>query len=265
MLVETVYSWPGLGVYAIDSIASLDYTATMAVALVLSIVFVMVNLFVDILYGLIDPRDPGNRHRDTDREVRPPEALRNTGRVFHSIWRKPEGKVSLVLLALLVFLCIFGDALAPYPPLKLDLRSRFQPPSREHWFATDEVGRDVLEPCHVGSEGVPGRGRGGYRTRRDRHSPRPDQHLREKQTRLSCAVTDIFLGFPAMLLALAVAAALGPGLLKAMVASSLVWWPGYARLARGQVLALNALPLVESVGRWECRIIRSFSAISSVT
>ena len=59
-------------------------------------------------------------------------------------------------------------------------------------------------------------------------------------------VTDIFLGFPAMLLALAVAAALGSGLFKAMVASSLVWWPGYARLARGQVLALKALPLVES-------------------
>jgi peptide/nickel transport system permease protein len=56
VLVETVYSWPGLGVYAVDSIGSLDFTATMAVALVLSVVFVFVNLVVDILYGLIDPR-----------------------------------------------------------------------------------------------------------------------------------------------------------------------------------------------------------------
>lgn len=56
VLVETVYSWPGLGVYAVDSIGSLDFTATMAVALVLSAVFVLVNLLVDILYGVIDPR-----------------------------------------------------------------------------------------------------------------------------------------------------------------------------------------------------------------
>jgi peptide/nickel transport system permease protein len=56
VLVETVFSWPGLGVYAIESIGSLDFTATMAVTLLLAVVFVLVNLLVDFLYGVVDPR-----------------------------------------------------------------------------------------------------------------------------------------------------------------------------------------------------------------
>ena len=56
VLVETVFSWPGLGVYAIESIGSLDFTATMAVTLILAVVFVLVNAFVDVLYGILDPR-----------------------------------------------------------------------------------------------------------------------------------------------------------------------------------------------------------------
>jgi peptide/nickel transport system permease protein len=56
VLVETVFSWPGLGVYAIESIGSLDFTATMAVTLILAIVFVLVNTIVDMLYGVLDPR-----------------------------------------------------------------------------------------------------------------------------------------------------------------------------------------------------------------
>jgi peptide/nickel transport system permease protein len=56
VLVETVFSWPGLGVYVIESIGSLDFTATMAVTLILSIVFVLVNTIIDALYGVLDPR-----------------------------------------------------------------------------------------------------------------------------------------------------------------------------------------------------------------
>jgi len=56
VLVETVFSWPGLGVYAIESIGSLDFTATMAVTLILAVVFVLVNTVIDALYGVLDPR-----------------------------------------------------------------------------------------------------------------------------------------------------------------------------------------------------------------
>lgn len=60
VLVETVFSWPGLGVYVIESIGSLDFTATMAVTLILSVVFVLVNTIIDGLYGVLDPRISAN-------------------------------------------------------------------------------------------------------------------------------------------------------------------------------------------------------------
>ena len=55
-LVESVFNWPGIGLYAVDAISNLDYAAIMGVTLVVSIVYVVVNLVVDILYVLLDPR-----------------------------------------------------------------------------------------------------------------------------------------------------------------------------------------------------------------
>ena len=55
-LVESVFNWPGIGLYAIDAISNLDYAAIMGVTLVVSVVYVAVNLVVDILYVLLDPR-----------------------------------------------------------------------------------------------------------------------------------------------------------------------------------------------------------------
>jgi peptide/nickel transport system permease protein len=59
-------------------------------------------------------------------------------------------------------------------------------------------------------------------------------------------LTDVFLAFPALILAMAVVAALGPGLINAALAIGLVWWPSYARLVRGQVVAARSLPYVEA-------------------
>jgi peptide/nickel transport system permease protein len=55
-LVESVFNWPGIGLYAIDAISNLDYAAIMGVTLVVSVVYVAVNLIVDILYVVLDPR-----------------------------------------------------------------------------------------------------------------------------------------------------------------------------------------------------------------
>ena len=55
-LVESVFNWPGIGLYAIDAISNLDYAAIMGVTLVVSVVYIVVNLIVDILYVLLDPR-----------------------------------------------------------------------------------------------------------------------------------------------------------------------------------------------------------------
>jgi peptide/nickel transport system permease protein len=55
-LVEIVFSWPGIGRYAVEAIQRLDYNATMATTLVIALIFVMMNLLVDILYLFLDPR-----------------------------------------------------------------------------------------------------------------------------------------------------------------------------------------------------------------
>jgi peptide/nickel transport system permease protein len=65
-------------------------------------------------------------------------------------------------------------------------------------------------------------------------------------------VTDVFLAFPALVLALAITGALGPDLTTAMLAVSVVWWPWYARLIRGQVLSLKHEPYVEAARSLGC-------------
>jgi ABC-type dipeptide/oligopeptide/nickel transport system permease component len=55
-LVESVFNWPGIGLYAVDAISNLDYAAIMGVTLVISVIFVVVNLVVDLLYMVLDPR-----------------------------------------------------------------------------------------------------------------------------------------------------------------------------------------------------------------
>jgi peptide/nickel transport system permease protein len=168
--------------------------------------------------------------------------------ILKRVWRTPEGKIGVVLFIILLFLAIAGPWITPYDPVKVVMKERFQAPNSAHWFGTDEVGRDVLSRVIDGTRitllaaltvialaaavGIPlGMLAGFYGRWADTVIMR---------------ITDMFLGFPAMLLAIAVAGALGPGLTKGMIASALVWWPGYARLARGQVLSIKEFPFVEA-------------------
>lgn len=140
------------------------------------------------------------------------------------------------------------------------MKERLDPPTKEHWFGTDEVGRDILSRVIVGTRisltssaiviglaaliGIPLGLVAGY--------------VGGTTDNIAMRLTDMFLGFPALLLAIAVAAALGPGLYKGMAASALVWWPGYARLARGQALVVKEQEFVEaarSIGASSTRIL----------
>jgi len=55
-LVEVIFAWPGLGLYSVEGILALDYSAIMGTALLLTLVFVLVNLAVDLSYAVLDPR-----------------------------------------------------------------------------------------------------------------------------------------------------------------------------------------------------------------
>ncbi len=155
-------------------------------------------------------------------------------RTLWSYARSNVERTALVVAALVILMAIFGGLLAPFDPLKIDFRSKLQPPSAEHWLGTDGSGRDVLSRLLVGAQ----------------------MTLSSTATVLVVVVTfgvavgmfsafiggavdnllmrlaDVWLGFPPLILALGFAAALGAGLEAAIWALIFSWWPNYARLTR---------------------------------
>lgn len=170
------------------------------------------------------------------------------GRARRMAARDPLGMSGgLVLLALFV-LAVAYPLLVPYDPIATNQGATLLPPSASHWFGTDDAGRDVLSRVLAGSRvalesagvvltiaiavgGLVGATAG---------------YVGGWVDELLMRVTDIFLSFPPLLLAMAVNAGLGAGLLSTMAAVALTWWPSYARMVRGQVLTLKERTFVEA-------------------
>ena len=176
------------------------------------------------------------------------------------ILANPLNVVSFALIALFAACAILAPLLAPYDPLLQDLGSRLRPPSLEHWLGTDSLGRDIASRILYGarisliigvvvvaSAGVVGTIIGliaGY----------AGGLVDEALMRL----TEVFLAFPALILAMAIAGALGPSLTNAIIAIAAVSWAVYARLTRGQILSLRQREFVEAaraIGASRVRIV----------
>lgn len=160
----------------------------------------------------------------------------------------PLNAFALVLLLLLLAVALFGGALAPYNPILPSYDYLLTAPSGAHPFGTDEIGRDVLSRVLAGagvslsvaavvliSGVVVGTILGALA---GLFGGVIDEVIMR--------VTDVFLAFPSFILAAAVSASIGPGLTTLMISLSIVWWPWYARLARGQVLQIRSLDFVEA-------------------
>jgi peptide/nickel transport system permease protein len=161
---------------------------------------------------------------------------------------------TILPLALLLVMTLFGSRIGPFDPDEVQVGQRLQPPSREHLMGTDPLGRDVASRVLAGAQvsipsvllivvsalivGVTLGAIAGY--------------LGGPVDNVLMRVTDVFLAFPALVLALAITGALGPDLTTAMLAVSVVWWPWYARLIRGQVLSLKHEPYVEAARSLGC-------------
>jgi peptide/nickel transport system permease protein len=153
-----------------------------------------------------------------------------------------------MLVVLLLAVAVLAPLIAPYDPEKLSLAQRLRPPSADHLFGTDEYGRDLFSRVVFGARvslqvaaivivvasvlGVSLGAIGAYR------GGRWDEGVMR--------VADIFMAFPDLVLAMALSAALGASLTSAIIAVSIVWWPTYARLIRGQVLSLKQQAFVEA-------------------
>ncbi len=162
--------------------------------------------------------------------------------------KSPLTVLGLALTIFLVLVAIFAPFIAPYDPIKQDLKNRLQPPSWEHPFGTDQLGRDIFSRVVWGSRislfialivvaisftvgttiGIISGYFGG------------------KVDEVLMRITDMFMAFPRLVLALAVAAALGPGLFNTMLAIAFVSWVYYARLARASTLQIREEVYIEA-------------------
>ncbi|HEV2182331.1 MAG TPA: ABC transporter permease [Candidatus Acidoferrales bacterium] len=171
------------------------------------------------------------------------------------------GGIGLTLCVILVVLAVGAPWLAPYNPASQDLPARLAAPSAAHWMGTDELGRDVLSRviygarvsmlvsvCVVLGAGILGLILGavaGY-------------FGGWFDNLVNIILINAFLSFPGILLAIAFAAFLGPGLDKVIMALTITGWAGYARLARAQVLQAKEMDYVtaaRSLGASHVRIL----------
>ena len=176
------------------------------------------------------------------------------------ILSNPLNIVAFALIAVFAACAVLAPVLAPYDPLLQDLGSRLQPPSAQHWLGTDSLGRDIASRILYGarisliigvvvvaSAGVVGTAIGlvaGY--------------LGGLVDEALMRLTEVFLAFPALILAMAIAGALGPSLTNAIIAIAAVTWAVYARLTRGQILSLRRREFVEAaraMGATQTRIV----------
>ena len=178
-----------------------------------------------------------------------------------------------LLSALIVVIALLAPLLAPFPGDAGSATHPFivlRPPSAQHWFGTDNVGRDVYSRVLYGARispliavivlaiscavGIPLGVAAGYF----------GGWLDETIMR----VTDIFLAFPPLLLALALAAVLPASITTVIIVIALTWWPWYTRLIRGQAASVAGRPYIDScralgISRW--RIIFRHILPNSIT
>lgn len=156
--------------------------------------------------------------------------------------------LGVIICAAWVIISIGATQFAPYDPLEQSIMERLQGPSDAHLFGTDQLGRDVLARVIYGGRislpaglavvtiatvvGTIFGALAGY-----------SGGIWDE---LLMRFTEVFMAFPMIILAMAIAAALGPSVNNAVIAMTVVWWPNYARIVRGLVMSVKSNQYVES-------------------
>jgi peptide/nickel transport system permease protein len=162
--------------------------------------------------------------------------------------RTPLGLISMGVVALYIVMAIFAPLIAPYAPDATSLGARLRPPSLEHLFGTDSLGRDILSRTIYGARvslmigmitvaitatfGTALGAFGGY--------------FRGGFDAVTGRLTELLLAFPYLIFAIGMMAFLGPGFMNLVIALSLKGWVEFYRLARGQTLDQAQLEYVEA-------------------
>jgi len=169
-------------------------------------------------------------------------------RVFRRAGRTWVSVIGALLLAASIAAAVAGPAVAPGSPIAIAIPDRLEAPNARHWFGTDQYGRDVLSRTLWGGRYSIGAAftavmlgtvvggllglLGGY------HGGRADWVIMR--------ASDVFLAFPALLLAIGVAAVLGSGMKSIVIALAIVYAPRMARVMRGAALPVRQMEYIEA-------------------
>lgn len=188
---------------------------------------------------------------------------------YQKLVRKKLSAIGMALLAIIFLLAILAPVIAPFGYLEQDILGRFQGPSSEHLLGTDELGRDIFSRILYGARyslvmglsavalsfvvGVLLGATAGF-------FPRTDSFIMR--------IIDVIMAFPGILLAIAIVAALGPGLMNIIIAIGINEIPGFARITRSLVLSLREQEFVTAArvtGSSELEIVRRHVFINLIS
>ncbi len=181
--------------------------------------------------------------------------------LLRAIFDSPVTIFAVAIIAVVLLLAVFGELIAPYGANEIKVMNQLQPPSVEHWFGTDELGRDVFSRVIIAAR------------------VSVEVSLVSVTLALLLGVTigltsgyfghwvdivgmrsmDVIFSFPVVLLALAIVAMLGPGIVPAMIAIGVVYTPYFARITRASVLSVREetyIRAARSIGASDVRILR---------
>lgn len=160
----------------------------------------------------------------------------------------PLALIGIVVFLFWVTMSVLAPQIAPYQPLQQNIVNRLQGPTLDHPFGTDQLGRDIFSRVLYGGRlslpagvavviiaGIVGTLLGALAG-----------FIGGWFDELTMRLTEIFMAFPTIILAMAIAAALGPSLINAITAMVVVWWPNYARVVRSLVISVKSQDYVEA-------------------
>ncbi|MDY0276003.1 MAG: ABC transporter permease subunit [Desulfomicrobium sp.] len=175
-----------------------------------------------------------------------PAWVRELGLTLRILSRNPSAVLGGMIIMTMAFLALAAPFIAPYDPIMLSLPDRLQSPGSAHFFGTDELGRDIFSRILygarisltigllvVGVAGITGSLIGAVAG-----------YFGGVIDNVIMRCMDVILSFPALVLALSLAAAMGPSLVNAILATAVVMIPKFARLVRGEALAIREMPFV---------------------
>jgi peptide/nickel transport system permease protein len=181
-------------------------------------------------------------------------------KLLRAMFRRTDGKISLILVGALVLILVFAPLIAPYDAAHQDIEHRLEGPSQAHILGTDHLGRDLFSRLVYGTRVALGTAfpsvsaamlvgvllgmTAGY--------------LGGRVDNIILIVMDTLQAFPAVILTLALLALLGPSTTNVIIVIAIAYTPGYARIVRAQVLSFKENPFIEverSLGAGDLRII----------